>query len=181
MKEKTATSALAWKPTKMEPHRSPKEGFRSLQTSSKTNKTQHRTSTTILLEEFKLETPRNNNKKAQTTNIKPQDDWQRQLETINIEFKQLTTEPDYTSQTPRNSDNNEPSIESYYELMRDAPDKCLPDTTQTISTHTDISPEIHHPNTFSCNKNSFFSMKTSQTTSSLIRMATCHTYQIQPL
>ena len=34
--------------------------------------------------------------------------------------------------------------------MRDAPDKYRSETIQTTFTHTDISLQIHHSNTFSC-------------------------------
>ena len=74
------------------------------------------------------------------------------MDTINIQLKQLTTEPDYTPQTHNHSDNNEPPQESYYELMKDAPDKYFSDNTQTSPVPTDNSPEIHHPSTFSCNE-----------------------------
>ena len=72
---------------------------------------------------------------------------------MNIQLKQLTTEPNYTPQTSTHSDNNENPQESYYyELMRYAPDKYLSDTIQTSSTHTNNPPEIHHPSTFSSNE-----------------------------
>ena len=74
------------------------------------------------------------------------------METIDIQLKQLTTEPDYTPQTHKHSDNDEPPQESYYELMRDAPDKYFSDNTQTFPVPTDNSPEIQHPSTFSCNE-----------------------------
>ena len=74
------------------------------------------------------------------------------MDTINIQLKQLTTEPDYTPQTHNHSDNDEPPQQSYYELMKDAPDKYFSDNTQTSPVPTDNSPEIHHPSTFSCNE-----------------------------
>ena len=74
------------------------------------------------------------------------------METINIQLKQLTTEPNYIPQTQNHSDNDEPPQESYYELMRDAPDKYFSDNTQISPVPTDKSPEIHHPNTFSYNE-----------------------------
>ena len=52
----------------------------------------------------------------------PQDDWQRQVDTINIQLKHLTKEPDSKPQDPTNSDKNDPPQESYYELLREAPD-----------------------------------------------------------
>ena len=129
----------------------PKENYRNLQTSSKTHKTKDRTTSTILFQGFKLKTSRPINQNAQKT-TKPQDDWQRQKETINIQLKQLTTEPEYTPQTTTHFDNNEPPQESYYELMRDAPDKYLSDNTQPSPAPTDDLPDIHHPNIFSCNE-----------------------------
>ena len=74
------------------------------------------------------------------------------METINIQLKQLTTEPEYTPQTPTYSNNDELPQESYYELMRDAPDKYFSDNTHISPPTTDKSPEIHHPNPFSCNE-----------------------------
>ena len=95
----------------MEPHRRSKESHRSLQISSKTYQTKDRTTSTILFQGFKLETSRLSNRNAQITE-KPQDDWQHQVETINIQLKQLTTEPDYTPQTHNHSDKDEPPQES---------------------------------------------------------------------
>ena len=66
--------------------------------------------------------------------------------------KQLTTEPDYTPQTHNHSDNDELPQESYYELMRNAPDKYFSDNTQISPLPTDEALEIHHPSTFSCNE-----------------------------
>ena len=74
------------------------------------------------------------------------------METINIQLKQLTTEPEYTPQTHNHSDNDEPPQESYYELMRDAPDKYFSDNTQTPPLPTDKPPANEHPSTFSCNE-----------------------------
>ena len=71
------------------------------------------------------------------------------MDTINIQLKQLTTESDYTPQT---HDNDEPPQESYYELMRDSPDKYFSENTQTFPVPTDNSPETQHPTTFSCNE-----------------------------
>ena len=74
------------------------------------------------------------------------------METINIQLKQLTTEPDYTLQTLTQSDSNQPAQESYYDLMRDAPDKYFSDHIQTPTALTENPPKIHHPSTFSCNE-----------------------------
>ena len=153
MKKKTAISAPTWKTAHLRgSSQTLKESYRSLQTSSKTHKTKKGTTSTILFQGFKLETPRLNNQNAQITTIKQQDDWQRQVETINIQLKQLTTEPDYTLQTVTHSDNNELPQESYYELMKDAPDKYFSDNIQTSPVPTDKPPEIHQPSSFSCNE-----------------------------
>ena len=74
------------------------------------------------------------------------------METINIQLKQLTTEPDYNPQTSTHSDNNEPTQESYYELKRYAPDKYFSDNIQNSSELTDKSPQNHLPSTSSCNE-----------------------------
>ena len=74
------------------------------------------------------------------------------METINIQLKQLTTEPDYNPQTSTHSDNNEPTQESNYELMRDAPDKYFSDNLQNSSELTAQSPQNHLQSTSSCNK-----------------------------
>ena len=72
------------------------------------------------------------------------------METINIQLKQLTTEPDYNPQTSTHSGNNEPTQESYYGLMRDAPDKYFSDNIQNSSELTDKSPQNHLPSIASC-------------------------------
>ena len=74
------------------------------------------------------------------------------MKTINIQLKQLTAEPDYTPQRHNHSDNDQPPHESYYELMRDAPDEYFSDNTQISSAPTGKSLEIHHPDIFSCNE-----------------------------
>ena len=71
------------------------------------------------------------------------------METINIQLKQLTTEPKYTPQTSIHSDNNEPPQELYYEFMRDAPDKYFSDNIQNSLEPTDKSPENNLPSTSS--------------------------------
>ena len=74
------------------------------------------------------------------------------METINIQLKHLTAEPDYNPQTSTHSDNNEPTQESYYELMRDAPDKYFSDNLQNSSELTAQSPQNHLQSTSCCNK-----------------------------
>ena len=74
------------------------------------------------------------------------------METINIQLKQLTTEPDDMPQTRTHSDSNQLTQESYYDLMRDAPDNYFSDHIQTPPACTENLPKIHHPSTFSCNE-----------------------------
>ena len=135
----------------MESNSHPKESYRSLLTSSKTHKTKNRTTSTIIFQILTRNATPYQPKRPKTT-TKPQDYWQRQVKTINIQLKQLTTEPDYTPQTHNHSDNDEHPQESYYELMRDAPDKYFSDNTQISSVPTDKSPEIHHQtyHTYQC-------------------------------
>ena len=44
------------------------------------------------------------------------------MESINIQLKQLTTEPDSTPPTPEPSETPNTSPDQYYKLLRDAPD-----------------------------------------------------------
>ena len=74
------------------------------------------------------------------------------MESINIQLKQLTTEPDDMPQTLTHSDSNQLTQESYYDLMRDAPDKYFSDHIQIPPACTENPPKIHHPSTFSCNE-----------------------------
>ena len=103
----------------------------NIQTSTKTNKTKNRTTRTFFFGGFKLETPRPENQHLQLNDANPQDDWQRQVDTINIQLRQLTTESDSKHQDPTGSDENEPPQGSYYELLRETSDNCFPDNTQT--------------------------------------------------
>ena len=82
----------------------------------------------------------------------PQDDWQRQVDTISIQLKQLTNETDTKPQDLTDSDDNEPPQESYYQLLRDAPDNYLSDITRTTQSQTNNTPENHHTTTLSCNE-----------------------------
>ena len=105
--------------------------------------------TTILFEGFKLETPRLENQHLQlndneTTMTNPQDDWQRQVDTISIQLKQLTTEPDTKPQDPTDSDDKVTPQESLYELLREAPDNYLSDNTRTTLLQTKNTPENQH-------------------------------------
>ena len=69
--------------------------------------------------------------------MKPQDDWQHHVDTINIQLKQLTTEPGSTPSNPEKSEKYNASHEPYYELLRIAPDNYFSNTKQT-------TPEIQH-------------------------------------
>ena len=64
------------------------------------------------------------------------------METINIQLKRLTTEPESTPPTPVQSETPSTSPDQYYELLRDAPDNYF--TKQ--QTHPEIDPDlnIHH-------------------------------------
>ena len=93
--------------------------------------------------------PRPKNQHLQLNDMNPQDDWQRQVDTIRIQLKQLTTEPDTKSQDVTDSDDNEPPQESYYELLQEAPDNYLSDNTRTTLSQTNNTPENHHTTTLS--------------------------------
>ena len=70
----------------------------------------------------------------------PQDDWQRQVDTISIQLKQLTTETDTRPQDLTDSDDNEPPQESYYQLLRDAPSRQYTNDSVADKQHTRKSP-----------------------------------------
>ena len=67
------------------------------------------------------------------------------METINIQLKQLTTEPDGIPQLSTHPDNDERPQEFNYDLMRDTPDNYLSDNIQTSPVLTENLPENHHP------------------------------------
>ena len=73
------------------------------------------------------------------------------METINIQLKHFTTEPDSTPHETTDSDNNRFPQESHYEVLHDASDNYFSNTTPTISSNTDNMPDIHQIKTFSCN------------------------------
>ena len=107
----------------------------------KTNKTKNRSTTTILVEGFKLGTPRRTNTNEEPP--KPQDDWQRQVDSISIQLKQLTTEPDSPPTTPQTTEQHIPQ-ESLYELLRNAPDNYFTNPHEPHHPNMDITPRIHH-------------------------------------
>ena len=92
----------------MDPHRSPVKGHRKLQLGQNNLQTKERTTTSVLLEKFKLKTLRFRvqNKKVETA--KPLDNWQRQVEFISIQLKQLTTEADSPTITPQTTEQDIP-------------------------------------------------------------------------
>ena len=66
--------------------------------------------------------PRLNKQNVNTQ--KPQDDWQRRVNPIQIQLKQLTTEPDSTPQSPQSSNSIDISQQTYYELLRTSITSC---------------------------------------------------------
>ena len=127
----------------MDPHRSPEKGHRKLQTSQNNLQTNERTTTSVLLEKCKLKTPRfgAQNKKVETS--KPLDDWQRQVEFISIQLKQLMTEADSPTITPQTTEQDIPQ-ESFYELMRNVLDNYFTNPNEPPYPNMDVTPKIHH-------------------------------------
>ena len=78
----------------------------------KNNKNTTRQTTTIILQRFKLETPRLWSPNMHIETSQPRDNYQRQVFAINIQLNQLTTQPDSTPQTPTDSVDNESLQES---------------------------------------------------------------------
>ena len=66
------------------------------------------------------------------------------METINIQLKQLTTEPDSTPPTPEQSETPSTSPEQYYELLSDAPDNYFKQPTPQNQPQIDLIPETQH-------------------------------------
>ena len=66
------------------------------------------------------------------------------METINIQLKRLTTEPDSTPPTPDQSETPSTSPDQYYELLRDAPDNYFTQPTPQIQPQIDPIPETQH-------------------------------------
>ena len=107
----------------------------------KTNKTNNGTTTSILFEGFKLETPHPTNTNVEPQ--KPQDDWQRQVAYISIQLKQLTTEPDSPSITQQAAEQHIPQ-ESLYELLGNAPDIYFTNPHEPHHPNIDVTPKMHH-------------------------------------
>ena len=132
----------------MEPNRNPKQNHRDVQTSKTINQTTNGTTTTILFEGFKLETPRPNKQYSQLNYTKPQVDWHRQVDTSYIQLIQLTTEQDSTPQNPTDSDNGESPRESNYKLLRDAPHHIISrHHTNNFVRYKQHTRNSHHKNT----------------------------------
>ena len=134
----------------MEPDRSTKENHRRLQTSQKTNQTKIGTISTILIEGFKLETPRLYKKSPQKSNSA--DDRQHQLSPkptkTSVYEADLTTE---NLQQPT----LETQTEDLYELLHDAPDNYFPQQTNNpeivSNSETQHTKKHHVPIKTSCN------------------------------
>ena len=106
--------------TEVESYRSSTKSYWSIQTSPKTNKTKNTTLTIILLEGFKLETPRLHIKSPQKSSSA--DDWQHQLSPKPI--KTAALESDSTAQNLQHS-TQETQSEDIYDLLYDAPTRQL--------------------------------------------------------
>ena len=114
-----------------------KESHRRIQTSQKTHQTKTRTTTTILVEGFKLESPRLYTKSPQKQNSA--DDWQHPPSPKTT--KTLTFKTDSTTEnSPQPSP--EPQHEDLYELLHDAPDNYFPQ--QPNNHESDPDSEIQH-------------------------------------
>ena len=74
----------------------------------------------------------------------PQDDWQRQVDQINIQLEQITSQPDSTYSTSRHSDSSDMPQETYFEVLQDAPDNYLAHPIQQKHTKIESTPAIHH-------------------------------------
>ena len=109
------------------------------------------------------------------------------METIDIQLKRPTTEPDSTPPTPEPSETPNTSPDQYYELLRDAPDNYfeqpipqnqpqIDPTSQTQHKTTTIQPQ---PPISSCNEQKQPLLDDDLTEH--IQFDTFHTFQYQPL
>ena len=73
------------------------------------------------------------------------------MDSLSIQLKQLTTEPDTKPRDPTDYDDNEPPEETYYELLRETLDNYLSHNTRTTLLQTNKTPENTHTMTFPCN------------------------------
>ena len=101
------------------------------------------TTTTNFVQGLKLETPRLRTRNEKVETSKPQDDWQRQVESISIQLIQLTTEPDSSLITPQTIE-QDISQESFYELLRNASDNYFANPHEATHPKMDVTPQIHH-------------------------------------
>ena len=82
------------------------------------------------------------------------------METINIQLKRLTTEPNSTPPTPEPSETPNTSPDQYYELLRDAPDNYFEQPTPQNQPQIDLISKTQlktttvqsQPSTSSCNE-----------------------------
>ena len=66
-----------------------------------------------------------------------------QVDSISIQLKKLTTEPDSPSTTPQTTEQHIPQ-ESLYELLSNAPDNNFTNPHEPHHSSTDVTPKIHH-------------------------------------
>ena len=158
----TATLVLEWKtPTQVDPNRSPKESHRDVQASKKTKRTKTRTIRTNFFEGFKLKPPRPKNQHSHMSDTKPLDNWQRQVDTINIQLKQLTTEPDLLPQKTTTNSNQSLNMNSSGRL----PTTISQTPYKQICHRQTTYPKITTQKPFhAMTKNNLFYMKTFLTT-----------------
>ena len=66
------------------------------------------------------------------------------METINIQLKRLTTEPESTPPTPEPSETPNTSPDQNYELLRDAPDNYFEQPTPQKQPQNNLISETQH-------------------------------------
>ena len=65
------------------------------------------------------------------------------MESISIQLKQLTTESESSPGTPQAFEHDSPQ-ESFYELLRDAPDNYFANPNESTHPKMDVIPKDHH-------------------------------------
>ena len=65
------------------------------------------------------------------------------MDSISIQLKQLTTEPDSPSTTPQTTEQHTPQ-KSLYELLSNAPDNYFINPHEPHHSSTEVTPKIHH-------------------------------------
>ena len=121
----------------MDPNRSTEESHRRIQTSQKTHQIKNGTTPTILVEGFKLESPRLYTNSPQKQNLA--DDWQHQLSAKPA--KTVVCETELTTQISQQS-TLETQPDDLYELLHNAPDNYF--LQQTNNPETESNSEIQH-------------------------------------